>query len=103
VSRPRCPARQLGQCVLGARQRQGNPAGGLRPTLTQAALRRAGQLRAAGRGKGGSGCGWLDAGAMAPGGVLVVAGAGFQAAVQDADQAVAELAQRGVVSFAAGA
>jgi hypothetical protein len=43
------------------------------------------------------------AGAVRPGGVLVVAGTGFHAAVQDADQAVAELAQCGVVAFAAGA
>src|ERR1019366_403088 len=38
-----------------------------------------------------------------PGGCFVVAGAGFQAAVQDADEAVAELAQGGVVAEAAGA
>ena len=34
---------------------------------------------------------------MLPGGVFFVLGAGLQAAVQDADQAVRELAQRGVV------
>jgi hypothetical protein len=39
----------------------------------------------------------------APGGVLVVGRAGLEAAVQDADQAVAELAQGGVVAEAAGA
>src|ERR1700691_6094526 len=38
-----------------------------------------------------------------PGGCFVVAGAGFEAAVQDADEAVAELAERGVVAEAAGA
>jgi len=42
-----------------------------------------------------SGGGWLGlAVTVPPGGVLVVAGAGFQAAVQDADQPVAELVQR---------
>jgi hypothetical protein len=35
--------------------------------------------------------------------VLVVAGGGLQAAAQDADQPVAELAQRGAVALAAGA
>ena len=35
--------------------------------------------------------------------LLVVGGAGFEAAVQDADQAVGELAQGGVVAGAAGA
>jgi hypothetical protein len=38
-----------------------------------------------------------------PGGRFVVAGTGFQAAVQDADEAVAELAEGGVVAEAAGA
>src|SRR5450755_2507990 len=38
-----------------------------------------------------------------PGGCLVVAGAGLQAAVQDADEAVAEVAECGVVAGAAGA
>src|ERR1022692_3730562 len=38
-----------------------------------------------------------------PGGCLGVAGAGFQAAVQDADEAVAELAEGGVVAEPAGA
>ncbi len=41
-------------------------------------------------------------GVVSPGGGFVVAGSGFQAAVQDAGQAVAELAQRGVVPGAAG-
>jgi hypothetical protein len=35
---------------------------------------------------------------VGPGGVFVVGGAGLEAAVQDADEAVAELAQRGVVA-----
>jgi hypothetical protein len=39
---------------------------------------------------------------VCPGGVFVVDGAGFEAAVQDADEAVAELAERGVVADAAG-
>jgi hypothetical protein len=38
-----------------------------------------------------------------PGGVLVVESAGFEAAVEDADQAVGELAEGGVVALAAGA
>src|SRR5712691_502349 len=38
-----------------------------------------------------------------PGGRLVVAGAGFEASVEDADEAVGELAQSGVVADAAGA
>jgi hypothetical protein len=42
-------------------------------------------------------------GGIWPGGCLVVAGEGFQAAVQDADETVAELAERGVVALAAGA
>jgi hypothetical protein len=42
-------------------------------------------------------------GVMLPGGGLVVGCAGFEAAVQDADQAVGELAEGGVVSGAAGA
>src|SRR6202161_3178449 len=37
-----------------------------------------------------------------PGGCFVVAGAGFDAAVDDADEAVAELAERGVVAEPAG-
>jgi hypothetical protein len=41
-------------------------------------------------------------GAMRPGGRFVVVGAGFEAAVQDADQAVGELAEGGVVVGAAG-
>ena len=42
-------------------------------------------------------------GVVRPGGCLVVEGAGFEAAVQDADEPVGELAQRGVVFGAAGA
>src|SRR5512132_4463876 len=42
-------------------------------------------------------------GVMRPRGGFVVAGAGFEAAVQDADEPVGELAQRGVVVGAAGA
>src|SRR4051794_40698170 len=42
-------------------------------------------------------------GVVGPGGGLVVGGSGFEAAVEDADEAVAELAQRGVVAGAAGA
>ncbi len=38
-----------------------------------------------------------------PGGGLVVGGAGLEAAVQDADEPVGELAQRGVVAEPAGA
>src|SRR5215831_4231204 len=41
--------------------------------------------------------------ALWPGGGLVVAGAGFQAAVQDADEPVGELAQGGWVAGPAGA
>src|SRR5450755_2816015 len=45
------------------------------------------------------GGGWLAA--MSPGGVLVVGGAGLQAAVQDAGQAAGDAAQRvGVVDLA---
>ena len=40
---------------------------------------------------------------VVPGGVLVVEGAGFEAAVEDADEAVGQLAQGGVVALAAGA
>src|SRR5207249_7623486 len=40
---------------------------------------------------------------LRPGGRLVVEGAGFEAAVQDADEPVGELAQGGVVAGAAGA
>src|ERR1019366_344795 len=40
---------------------------------------------------------------IGPGGCLVVAGAGFQAAVLDADEAVADLAEGGVAALAAGA
>ena len=40
---------------------------------------------------------------LRPGGGLVVEGAGLQAAVQDADEPVGELAQRGPVAEAAGA
>jgi hypothetical protein len=42
-------------------------------------------------------------GVVGPGDVLVVELAGFEAAVQDPDEPVAELAQRGVVAGAAGA
>ncbi len=35
---------------------------------------------------------------VCPGGVLVVGGLGFQAAVEDADEAVGELAQGGLVA-----
>ena|ERR1035437_1481141 len=41
--------------------------------------------------------------AVRPGGCLVVEGAGFEAAVQDADEPVGEFAQGGVVLGAAGA
>ena len=40
---------------------------------------------------------------VCPGGVLVVEGPGFEAAVQDADEAVGELAEGGVVADVAGA
>ena len=40
---------------------------------------------------------------LGPGGGLVVTGAGFQAAVQDADEPVGELAQGGWVAGPAGA
>ena len=43
------------------------------------------------------------AGVLRPGGCLVVEGAGFQAAVQDADEPVGELAQRRAVAGPAGA
>lgn len=35
---------------------------------------------------------------VAPGGVFVVGGSGFEAAVQDADEAVGELAEGGLVA-----
>jgi hypothetical protein len=38
-----------------------------------------------------------------PGGRLVIEGAGFEASVENADKAVGELAQGGVVACAAGA
>src|SRR5215217_3283275 len=38
---------------------------------------------------------------VGPGGVLVVDGVGFEAAVEDADEAVGDLAQRGLVADAA--
>lgn len=41
-------------------------------------------------------------GAVRPGGGLVVVGAGLEAAVEDADEPVGELAQRSVVAGAAG-
>jgi len=47
-----------------------------------------------------SSCGLL--GVLWPCGCFVVAGAGFEAAVQDADEPVGQLAQRGVVFGAAG-
>ena len=40
---------------------------------------------------------------LGPGGVLAIGGAGLQAAVEDADEAVAELSQCGVMAGAAGA
>ena len=40
---------------------------------------------------------------MGPAGGLVVGGAGLEAAAEDADEAVAELAQRGAVADAAAA
>jgi hypothetical protein len=43
------------------------------------------------------------AGVLGPGGCLVVGGAGLEAAVEDADEAVGELAEGGVVLGAAGA
>ena len=42
-------------------------------------------------------------GVVRPGGGLVVGGAGFKAAVQDADETVGELTQGGVVPGSAGA
>jgi hypothetical protein len=39
---------------------------------------------------------------VAPGGVFVVEGAGLQAAVQDADETVGDLAQGGLVADLAG-
>jgi hypothetical protein len=44
----------------------------------------------------------LVAGVLGPGGCLVVEGTGFEAAVQDADELVGELAQRCMVTDAAG-
>ena len=45
-----------------------------------------------------SSCGWiLPAVVPGPGGSLVVEGPGLEAAVQDADEAVGELAERGLV------
>ena len=50
---------------------------------------------------------WVSSGSLdevvRPGGRLVVGGAGLEASVQDADEPVGELAQRGVVAGAAGA
>ena len=40
---------------------------------------------------------------MRPGGVLVVTGVGLQTAVEDADEAVGELAEGGLVTGAASA
>src|ERR1035441_1542835 len=50
-----------------------------------------------------SSCGELVRGVLRPGDCLVVGGAGFEAAVEDADEPVAELAERSVVAGAAGA
>jgi hypothetical protein len=44
--------------------------------------------------------GWFEA--VCPGGGFVVGGVGFEAAVEDADEAVAEFAEGGVVAGAAG-
>ena len=52
---------------------------------------------------GGVCCAWLGcAGTVRPCSLFVVAGAGFQAAVQDVDQPLAKLAQRGVARLAPG-
>jgi hypothetical protein len=40
---------------------------------------------------------------VGPGGVLVVEGAGFEAAAEDADEPVGQLAEGGVVALAAAA
>ena len=51
-----------------------------------------------------SSCGFLRLGSgLRPGGCLVVEGAGFEAAVEDAGEAVGELAEGGVVAGSAGA
>ena len=46
---------------------------------------------------------WAILSVVCPGGVLVVEGAGLQAAVEDADEAVGQLTEGGVVPGAAGA
>src|ERR1039457_6896977 len=50
-----------------------------------------------------SSCGELVRGVSRPGASLVGGGAGFEAAVGEAEEPVAELAERGVVAGAAGA
>src|SRR5664279_2077437 len=51
-----------------------------------------------------SSCGFLRLGSgLRPGGCLVVEGAGFEAAVEDAGEPVGELAESGVVAGSAGA
>src|SRR4051794_21858708 len=73
--------------------------------------RRAGSAGAptdnAGADRGGTDIPWCGAssrgGALGPGGVFAIGGSGLQAAVQDADEAVGQLAEGGVVSGAAGA
>jgi hypothetical protein len=44
----------------------------------------------------------MGVGVLRPGGRFVVVGAGFEAAVEDADEAVPELAEGGVVAGLAG-
>src|SRR5439155_14862600 len=46
-------------------------------------------------------CSSLSRGRLCPGGGFVVDGVGFETSVEDADQAVAELAESGLVTFAA--
>ena len=94
-------------CVLGS----GPGAVGARPETGRLRRRRPGT----GFGPGGgplpdipgallsSGSLLILLGVVVPGDVLVVEPAGFEAAVQDPDESVAELAQRGVVAGAAGA
>src|SRR5215472_16501544 len=92
----------VSRCSPESRQPCGRPAAGLDAGCAPAGWAAAGG--GAGNGAGRSGGGWFGlAVAVPPGGVLVVAGAGFEAAVQDADQPVAGLAQRGGVRLAAGA
>jgi len=65
----------------GARQRQGNPAGGLRPTFDSGWTPAGGQLRrlprGISRGQRQAVVSWGCTGAVRPGGVLVVGGVGF--------------------------